>query len=99
MELKQPAMAGTLESSDVMVKVFPSDEGVDLELNSTVISQYGEQIRKVILETINELGVSNVKLFVDDRGAIDLTIRSRVQCAIYRAVGQTKDIPWGGVFK
>ena len=49
MEIKKPAAAGTLESSDCMVTVEPGENGIELDLESAVIRQYGRQIRKVTL--------------------------------------------------
>ena len=51
MEILKPAMAGTLESSDAQVMVEPAAKGIELILESSVINQYGKQIRKTILET------------------------------------------------
>ena len=46
MEIKKPAMAGTLESSDCQVTVEPGNGSVEFNLESAVINQYGNQIRK-----------------------------------------------------
>ena len=56
MEIKKPAMAGTLESSDCMVTVEPGEDGIEFSLESAVIHQYGNQIRKVAMETLRNLG-------------------------------------------
>ena len=47
MEVKKAAMAGTLESSDAQVTVEPGDGTIELTIESSVIHQYGRQIRKV----------------------------------------------------
>lgn len=52
MEIKRPAIAGTLESSDCQVMVEAGEGKIDLSLDSAVINQYGNQIRKVVLETL-----------------------------------------------
>ena len=39
MEIKRPAMAGTLESSDCQVTVEPGDGQVEFELESAVMHQ------------------------------------------------------------
>ena len=52
MEIKKPAIAGTLESSDCQVMVEAGEGKIDLSLDSAVINQYGNQIRKVVLETL-----------------------------------------------
>lgn len=96
MKIVKPAMAGTLESSDLQVTVEQGNGTVEVELESDVIHQYGNQIRRVILETLKRLEVSDVKISVVDKGALDCTIKARVECAVYRAAGKTEDIPWGG---
>ena len=50
MEIIKPAMAGTLESSDCQVTVEAGEGRIDLELDSVVINQFGNQIRRVALE-------------------------------------------------
>ena len=45
MDIKREAMAGTLESSDIMVTVQPASDGIQIELNSTVEGYYGDSIR------------------------------------------------------
>lgn len=96
MEIKKPAMAGTLESSDCMVTVEPGKGAVELELDSAVIRQFGPQIRKVILETLGRLDVTDARITVVDKGALDCTIKARVEAAVYRSAGVKKDLPWGG---
>ena len=99
MEIKKPAVAGTLESSDCMVTVEPGQGQVDLDLDSAVIRQYGKQIRKVIRETLDRLDVTNAKVTVVDKGALDCTIKARVECAVYRSNDIKDKLPWGGVIK
>ena len=47
MKIINPAIAGTLESSDCLVTVEPGTGSVELDLESVVIHQYGHQIKKV----------------------------------------------------
>lgn len=96
MEIKKPAAAGTLESSDCMVTLEPGEGGIDLDLNSAVIRQFGPQIRKVILETLERLEVTSGRVTVVDKGALDCTIKARVEAAVYRSADKKKDLPWGG---
>lgn len=99
MEIKKPAVAGTLESSDCMVTVEPGQGGITLDLDSVVIRQYGRQIRKVINETLNRLDVTDAKITVVDKGALDCTIKARVECAVYRSNDIKDALPWGGAIK
>ena len=66
MEIKRPAIAGTLESSDCQVMVEAGEGKIDLSLDSAVINQYGNQIRKVVLETLENLGVDDVKIATEE---------------------------------
>ena len=100
MEIKKPAVAGTLESSDCQVTVEPGNGKVDFSLESAVIHQFGNQIKKVTLETLKDLGVDNVRISIVDKGALDCTIRARVECAVFRSAGVSdKNVPWGGVIQ
>ena len=96
MELTQAALVGTLESSDLQITLEPGDGNISLDLESTVINQYGRQIKQVALDTLAQHQVTSAKLSIVDKGALDCTIRARLECAIYRAAGHTDPIPWGG---
>ena len=96
MEIKKPAIAGTLESSDCMVTLEPGDGKIDFSLDSVVIHQFGNQIRAVALETLKRLHIDNVKISIVDKGALDCTIKARIEGAAFRSVGQFDNLPWGG---
>lgn len=99
MEIERPAMAGTLESSDCQVTVEPGDGKIDFTLESAVINQYGNQIRKVVFETLSHLGVDNIKISMVDKGALDCTIKARVEAAVSRSVDQFVNALWGGALE
>ena len=99
MKIEKPAVAGTLESSDCMVTVEPGEGSVQLELDSAVIHQFGNQIRKVTYETLENLGIDDVKITIVDKGALDCTIKARIEGAVYRSVEQFNDLPWGGAIR
>ena len=99
MEIKKSAIAGTLESSDAQIIVEPG-EGITLDLSSNVMNQYGRQIKQTVLETLERLGVENAHVTVVDKGALDCTIKARVECAVFRSCDiSDKNIPWGGAVK
>ena len=99
MEITRPAVAGTLESSDCQVMIEEGDGKVEFSLESSVINQYGNQIRQVAMETLKNLGVENAKVTIIDKGALDCTIKARIEAAVYRSVLQTEDLPWGGAIR
>lgn len=84
--IRQEAAAGTAESSDALVHIAPGTGTVELEIESVVLSQFGEAIRTAALETLTELGVDNAKVHIMDRGALDCVLRARVETAARRAM-------------
>ena len=100
MEILKSAVAGTLESSDAMVTVEPGEGGISLELSSSVMNQYGRQIKATILETLERLDVKDARVTVVDKGALDCTIKARVECAVFRSCGASEsNSPWGGAVR
>lgn len=91
--ISKNASAGTLESGDIMVLLEKGDNGIEIELTSTVEKLYGRQIREVISTTLKDLGITDIKVKASDRGALDCTIRARVMTAFYRAIEST-DFKW-----
>ena len=53
-----------------------------------------------MLETLERLGVDNVRVTVVDKGALDCTLKARVECAVFRSCDKSEaNIPWGGVIR
>ena len=100
MKILNSAIAGTLESSDTQVTVEPGEGGIELSLTSSVMNQYGRQIKATVLETLERLEVKNARVTVVDKGALDCTLKARVECAVFRSCGQSaENIPWGGAVR
>ena len=93
MQIEKNAVAGTLESSDALVTVEPAMGGIELDISSSVMNQYGRQIKATVLETLERLGVTEGKVTVVDKGALDCTVKARTQAAAFRAAEST-DYPW-----
>jgi citrate lyase subunit gamma (acyl carrier protein) len=87
MDITKTSVAGTLESSDIMITVEAAQSGIAIDLESIVAKQFGSEIRRAITETLAELGVKNAKVRAIDKGALDCTIRARVKTAAFRASG------------
>ena len=82
------AKAGLDERGDVLVCLSPAAEnsGIQIEIESTLKSLFGDQIRTSAFEVIEGYGLRDLKLTIRDRGALDYAIRARVQTAVERAV-------------
>lgn len=84
MEITKAATAGTLESSDVLVSV-KKNKGLEVEIKSDVMEQYGDSIKKIVNKTLAELGAENALITINDKGALDYTIKARLKTALDRA--------------
>ncbi len=93
MQIIRPAVAGTMESSDIMIRIEPGEGGIELFLDSSVLQQFGKQIEAVIRAALGELGVENAKVTAVDKGALDCTVRARAMAAVYRAANR-EDYTW-----
>jgi len=82
------AKAGLDERGDVLVCLSPGElnSGVQIEIESTLMSLIVDQIRASVLEVVEGYGLSDLKLAIRDQGALDYALRARVQTAIERAV-------------
>ncbi len=85
MKIHTLGMAGTLESSDVTIRVEPYDNGIDIELKSQVATQFGDHIKQFVSSTLASLDIKNAKVTIDDKGALDCIIKARLLTAIQRS--------------
>ena len=87
------AQAGTLESNDIVITIAPGalGSGINIELTSIVMAQYGEAIERTITAALAEQNVSDVYVKAVDRGALDCTIQARVLAALARAGCEIKE--------
>ena len=83
MQIVKNASAGTMESSDAYVEIEPADT-LQVQLESVVGQQFGQQIEAAVKQVLQENGVEKATVRVIDRGALECVIRARVETAIYR---------------
>jgi citrate lyase subunit gamma (acyl carrier protein) len=77
------ATAGTMESNDCLITVKPH-QTVQIVIESIVINQFGQAIEKVIRETLKEANILNIHVHIQDKGALDYTIKARLLTALSR---------------
>lgn len=87
MIVSTPAVAGTLESNDCYVTVLPNHlSGIQLQIRSIVMQKYGHLIEQAVREVLDEYQVEHVSLTLEDKGALDFTIKARVKTALERSI-------------
>ena len=86
MELKKPAVAGTLESSDVQIMLRPNPgQGIQIDLKSDVKALFGDAIEATVRSVLEEFAILDAIVEINDKGALDFAIRARMECAVCRA--------------
>ncbi|MBU2702866.1 citrate lyase subunit gamma (acyl carrier protein) [Sporomusaceae bacterium BoRhaA] len=86
-QIKKMAIAGTMESNDILITVAPAaaGAGIAIELTSPVLKQYGRQMKAIIEEVLAEHHVTDAVINGSDKGALDCTIKARLITALERA--------------
>lgn len=87
MKIIKKAQSGSFESSDIIVLIEPviENSGRNIEIDSTVMLEYGDNIEKIISNKLDEYKITDIHLIVKDKGALEPTINARLETAILRA--------------
>ena len=76
-------IAGSKESNDCLITIESSEKKI-IEINRIVGAFFYDQILDTVEKTLKQQGLENVKVVVEDKGALDYTIQSRLITAIER---------------
>ena len=82
------ASAGTLESSDCLVTVSPHrgpEEG-RVTLSGANAGLFAARNGIIVKETVAKYGLSKVSVNLHDNGALEVTVRARVETALERFI-------------
>jgi len=80
------AICGNRRASDVFVEVSLDALGIEIEIESKYKDLFGELIEKAVRDVLMEMNIGNIKVKLEDDGALDFTIRARVRTAVRRAL-------------
>ena len=90
MKPKIAAQSGTFESSDVifLIEPLPDNSGRKLEISSTVMQQFGASFNQIVVEMLDQYQLTDIHLIAKDKGALEPTIKARLETAIKRSLDQ-----------
>ena len=90
MKPKIAAQSGTFESSDVifLIEPLPDNSGRKLEITSTVMQQFGVSFNRIVEDMLNQYDMTDIHLIAKDKGALEPTIKARLETAIKRSLDQ-----------
>jgi citrate lyase subunit gamma (acyl carrier protein) len=86
MNISKTSTAGTMQSSDLVVRVEPADR-LEIQIDSTVKKQFEHLIRARVEAVLSRHAVTRARVAISDRGALDYAIEARVETALRRAAG------------
>lgn len=95
MKLTSLGYAGSLESGDLYVVTKPNpDKGIKIEIESIVKMQFGDAIHTTIENVLESFDITDAIVEINDQGALDSVIKSRVQASLCRSAEIT-EFEWG----
>ncbi len=97
-DIEKTARAGRDEKGDVLVTLTPNEAGGrEIQLQSSVKALFGRHLQQRVEQTLAELDVNNVRVQVQDRGALDFVLMARLECAIRQFCGKTRALKPGSI--
>ena len=86
-----------VEQMQQAVQTYQTMMGVKQGIEKTVdaVEKVNSKLATV-REVLDHLAVADAKVTVVDMGALDCTIKARVECAVFRGCGIDEGYPWGG---
>lgn len=82
------SQAGTFESSDLIVLIEPreKDTGRKIEIESIVMLQYGNNLKSVVSQMLDDYALTDLHVIIKDKGALEPVVRARLETAILRSL-------------
>ncbi|MDZ7338598.1 MAG: citrate lyase acyl carrier protein [candidate division KSB1 bacterium] len=81
--MEKQVQVGRSDKSDLLLTLTMRRRGgIRIDLQSSVLGTFGEQIRRTVVGTLEQLGVRHAHVQVDDKGALDHVIMARVEAAV-----------------
>lgn len=80
------AHAGSLESCDILVTLerCPEGQGRSLRIHAAMPELYGPHVHALIDQHLDRLGLDDVRVTAEDKGALDATVLARLDTACAR---------------
>jgi len=78
--------------SDCYVELeLQNSGGIQLELKSKVNSLFGKSIKKLANDILSFYDLKNVKIYIEDTGAVEFVLAARIEAAIKKLIKSDKD--------
>ena len=89
-KLVKTGQAGSQNKGDLVVTVKPRKKGTGLKLDitSSVGKLFGKSINTTVTTKLDELGVKDAIVKIQDDGALDYVIKARLEAAVSKAASR-----------
>ena len=84
--VKKATVGQEKQNADCVITIEPAKKGIELNFSSLVGVQYGDDMKKTIYDELEKYGITDAKVTVVDRGAIDCVLRARLETVIKRGM-------------
>ncbi len=84
--IRAASVGNEKQNADCVITIEPGNGGIELDFTSTVEIQYGDAMKEAIFDELSKYGITDAKLTVVDRGAIDPVLRARMEAVIKRGM-------------
>ena len=79
------ASAGTLESSDCLVTLSPA-ESIEIDYSGANKKLFQKRTDRIARDVLAEYSAGNARIHIQDQGALEVTLRARIETALERAM-------------
>jgi len=86
-DIKKEVTVGTDNKEDVILSIAPAapGDGITIEVTGKGARQFGEEITAAVHEALEDLGVADAAVTVQDNWAYDYAVRARTKAAVQAA--------------
>lgn len=86
MNILEFTTAGKIDKSDVLIKCYKKEEnfGININLKSSVNAFFGNHIKNLIKQKLEQLNINNILVEIEDNGALDIIILARLEAALVK---------------
>lgn len=88
--MSRQGSCGNVKPSDARVHVDLDIKGIHVTINSKFKELFGTHMKQAVMSVLEEEGIQDIHITVEDDGALDFVIRARLKTAIRRAKGYEK---------
>lgn len=94
MKTLHQSSCGSKDKGDILITMVQNNSNeIKVNLASPSMFQFGKHIKTLIIEELKKLEANSLTVTLEDNGALDFTIKSRIETC-YDRLTKKNDIDW-----